>query len=336
LAVTNFTRGTSLAAKFIAQERVKWFLTARLGSLQAPSFTDLVRMYIAAARKVQKAFRRILMIRQAHVEALMAHFNASHLIKKEMAKLFEVANDDKKKSFSEEAAAVKGPKSQRKGEKRGKEEGKKEPKPPAKPVKPSPPTPSAPYSRRRRHAVILADPAALVPDLAAEWVKDFKPGEEVIPLYIRLYVIKKHVREMHLSYKQRYAAWQRRKQDLEMEIELKKMALGDAEKLKEIERIPMKVEANRMRDLYDQTYNRYMKGGFKELVHSVRRQMKKVLAGWRKVVMYQIFQGEADVTEQAFFSVNLDQERHVILNTGSTPLRGSVAVPPPRVMSATR
>ena len=86
-----------------------------------------------------------------------------------------------------------------------------------------------------------------------------------------------------------------------MEIELNKMALGDANKLKEIDHIPMRVETSRVRDLcpgrkpgdlslnswqlaglhllavrYDETYTLYKNGGFKSLMHSVKRQLKKV------------------------------------------------------------
>ena len=91
-----------------------------------------------------------------------------------------------------------------------------------------------------------------------------------------------------------------------MEIELNKMSLGDAHKLKEIEHIPMKVEVSRVRDLrlccprcklcklkswgmclqlipprYDETYTLYKSGGFKGLIHSVKRQLKKAACSMR-------------------------------------------------------
>ncbi|CAJ1338722.1 unnamed protein product, partial [Effrenium voratum] len=120
-------------------------------------------------------------------------------------------------------------------------------------------------------------------------------GKEVIPHYIRSYVVQKHVREMHQSYCQRYADWQRRKQELAVDIDLNKMTgVGDTDKLREIEVVPMKVEVSRIRDLYDETYNTYIKNGFKSLTHSVRRQWRKVLHGWRRVAMWGLFHDEQD------------------------------------------
>ena len=56
-------------------------------------------------------------------------------------------------------------------------------------------------------------------------------------------------KEMHSSYSKRYSDWQRRKQELEMDIDLSRMSLLDKDKVAEIGPVPTKVEVSRMRDL---------------------------------------------------------------------------------------
>jgi len=63
-------------------------------------------------------------------------------------------------------------------------------------------------------------------------------------------ISKSRAEEMHASYLKRYTDWQRRKQELEMDLDLSKMSFFDSDKVIEIERVPVKVEVSGIRDLY--------------------------------------------------------------------------------------
>ena len=99
----------------------------------------------------------------------MAHFNAEHLVKKEMAKLFEAACQQGKLRVLEEPRPIKPPpraQGRKPGDRRA--EAKAPPKLP-----PKPPHSAVPFKARRRQAIIMESPPDLVPNQSApEWVKD--------------------------------------------------------------------------------------------------------------------------------------------------------------------
>ena len=203
LAVTAFARHIFLPAKFIAHDRradfscryfcfrvffrptsslllqfrIQWFLNVHIGSRQEPSFADLVRKYTAAVRRVQRAFRRILRMRQAYLEALMAHFSADHLVKAELSRLWSAHASVPSTPAVRELEEVPKPKAANKS-KRDSNKRDKGPKGlPSKGLPVAPPPPSgglAPKSfrSRRRNAIQITDPLKLIPDAAPAWVKD--------------------------------------------------------------------------------------------------------------------------------------------------------------------
>lgn len=325
LAVTAFVRTIGIPAKFIANERMHWFLNIHTGSRDEPSFADLVKRYMAAVRRVQRAFRRILRIRQAHVEAVLAHFRGDHLVRPELAKLWQ-------QQAAQAAQAALQPPRRESVPERPKAKAKRDKKSTAKALAKPPPAPSTHSFRgRRRNAIQVSEPIKLIPDNAPGWVKDFQQGEEVIPHYVRSYVITKFVQEMHASYLKRYTDWQRRKQELEMDLDLSKMSFFDSDKVIEIERVPVKVEVSGIRDLYDQTYTQYKKGDFRTLIHSVRRQWKKAFSGWRRVVMWGALPDQDFATTRGVLSWT--RESNAGLGLYSAPVKSFLASPRPSVMA---
>lgn len=143
-----------------------WFLNIHTGSRDEPSFADLVKRYMAAVRRVQRAFRRILRIRQAHVEAVLAHFRGDHLVRPELAKLWQ------QQAAQAAQAALQAPRRESVPE-RPKAKAKRDKKSTAKALAKPPPAPSTHSFRgRRRNAIQVSEPIKLIPDNAPGWVKD--------------------------------------------------------------------------------------------------------------------------------------------------------------------
>eukprot|EP00930_Biecheleria_cincta_P019725 TRINITY_DN1498_c0_g1_i1.p1 TRINITY_DN1498_c0_g1~~TRINITY_DN1498_c0_g1_i1.p1 ORF type:complete len:879 (+),score=190.50 TRINITY_DN1498_c0_g1_i1:60-2639(+) len=273
LAVVVFARSLQPPKKAMAQERLNWFLPKFLTHKSKPSLTDLIKRFTNAVRHLD--------LLQVTAELLKADAGSKDL---EQA---AAQPKGKAKAKAKAAALPPSPPSSpvngsKKGAKGGKANaakvsGQKEKEKEAEKAEEKEKPPN--QGPRKRNAIrqIESLPIAGAPD----WVKAYTGEEELLPYFIRKQVIRRHVFWMHSTYRSRMAAYEKSKDELSAEIDLKKLGLGDTEeKLKAIENIPKIIEIARMPDLYQQTYNRYINDGFRELIHSRQRLLKKVFKPW--------------------------------------------------------
>jgi len=333
LAVIAMARQMRPNVNTMAQDRLQWFLNLHLHSRAEPSVSATIKRYMNAVRKVQRAFRRGLMIRAAQTEALMNHFSQENLVKHELAILMEDTRlSPEAKATIRKSLHSDGSIAPAKTKSPGKASEVPKPGKAAKKVE----KPKAESKPEKRRGAVVMDFNAVIPDYAPAWVLSYQ-GEEILPLYLRKHVIRLHVGQMHGSYRRRIAEWEKKKQELALDIELSKMQLGEkSAQLKEIEFVPQVVEVRRIRGLFHETYNCWMNGGFKEMRHNRRRQESWIFELWKRT--HRGLAEEADVTQQAFFS---SQELSKELSTDEMPEQLSMhslgpAEPPGKKGATTR
>jgi len=277
-----------------------------MGADDLPDITQTLKRYITRVRRVQRAVRKYFRIQQARVVALMSHFYAAEFIS-------EV--EKTKKSIKERAHKSKTTK---KGSTQKYSHGSREhhqgeihsPKQLGAASRVMSQTDKKQPARREsvkgnRPSIIAGDGkrATFVASLVAHhehhhdhhhrhhqhhhhqeaghtFVQDFK-GEELLPDYIRLHVLQWHVRLMQHSLPKRLAAWRKHLKETQMEQDLSYMGFGDKSAWS-VPR-PRALELDRLKELYAESYDKWLRGGFRHVVHSRKRLLGNFFSIWRRM-----------------------------------------------------
>lgn len=134
---------------------------------------------------------------------------------------------------------------------------------------------AAAIARRGSKEEVSAEPA---------FIRDFK-GVEHLPFFVREEVLLKHVTEMQRTFAHRVSQWEKKKEERQMAEDLagvfyaegdEKPAAGAASHR------PTVIELHRLRRLYADTYDAWVRGDFDHRIHYFRRVQKNVFGRWKR------------------------------------------------------
>lgn len=112
-------------------------------------------------------------------------------------------------------------------------------------------------------------------------------GEELLPIYVRIHVLRKHVFEMQFSLFDRLEQWRRKVEALQLEEDVHDvLGCTDDGPLSKLGHRPRAVEPARLKDLYSQTYDAYVQGEFRHVYHDYRRVICKMFSAWSRLHRY--------------------------------------------------
>jgi hypothetical protein len=311
-----FTRHSRIGIHNMAQAPLRWFMRSYAQKFQEPDMLSLLKLFLGRVKLVQRAFRKLLIIRQARVEALMCHFLAADFVAEDAKQGivpehdFEEQEDKCMRNQKSHGATLHVPdmKSRAKAQPvvrrlslGGARSEVSEDDPQAKSTrrvsskestrrlssKESPrdelrkPTrrESTRRTSRDRKAFAESESTSRVP----AYVRDYR-GVELLPDFLRLKVLREHVYEMQYSFASRMRAFEKRKKDRQIAQDLHDMGF-EAEGYYEEQR-PRPIELRRLKKLYSNTYDRYLHGDFKSLIHLRDRMMEKYFRAWRRIMLH--------------------------------------------------
>merc|ERR1712232_1429087 len=110
-------------------------------------------------------------------------------------------------------------------------------------------------------------------------------GEELLPRVVRHAVLLEHVKEMQRSYTKRLEEWAHQLREFDIEWAATHVSMQPSmEFLEEQPERPQVIEVGHMKDLYARTYDLYLEGHFRSLMHRQAVQQKVVFKGCKRVV----------------------------------------------------
>lgn len=241
-----------------SQLRIKSFLQQSLEFKQNRSMPDVVRHFIAKVTRIQRAVRRIRRIREAYASALLMHFTAANMVSKVLSTMIKdiLTNHDPK--LLEGKADLESERMQ--------------------------PIVSAKLGRcnslkpfKRRGAILLGE---VHYHNEPNFVKAYN-GRELLPAFIRSFVIRQHVQEMQSTFKSRCEDWSNRKQEFDVELEVLRMGLQESNsQLDGLKRGPQLVELSRLRALYEDTYDAWTNNEFRHIEFWRKTRLRQALSSW--------------------------------------------------------
>merc|ERR1712039_29161 len=86
------------------------------------------------------------------------------------------------------------------------------------------------------------------------------------------------------SWPDRMRQWKKRKKQLEIEADVQSMGLGGKNaELEALRQKPRSLELGRIKDLYAETYDAYLRGDYKSYIHRRRRTMAAIFEQWSRM-----------------------------------------------------
>lgn len=117
-------------------------------------------------------------------------------------------------------------------------------------------------------------------DSRRSFVRDFR-GLELLPYFLRVHVVRQHVVEMHQTFYERKRKWRQKRASMQVEDEIEHMGLGwKSADLDVVREHPKPIELTRMGALYAETYEGYLRGDFRYLIHSRKQLLGKAWRTW--------------------------------------------------------
>lgn len=290
-ALQAFCRHARVAVVSVAQPRVAWLLRTHGLSMESPSTCSVIKEFVSHIKRAQRAYRRNVRVRRARVEALTPRFTAAAALA-----AWEAA--EAASGLGAPAAGPgPGPRSTRDGS------GAR------------PPLWDSAHAaragsgtglggaapRRGRGAVEEPEPRAAAaaprasgsaraaPQGAPAFVRELRASrgqepEEPLPGWLRRQVLQRHVLEMQRAYPERLRRFLDLKRELQVEQELQRMGLGQpSARLAALRKPPRAVELARLPALYTETYDAFLRGGFKEEQHLRKCILGKLLRLWSRI-----------------------------------------------------
>jgi len=262
MAMFAYVRHCRHGVAAVAEAPVQWFLESLVHrTVENVDMLTLIKRFVRRVTVVQRAFRRLSLMRSARADAMLRFFLASELI--DEAEMPLSVRPDLQSEATQ--AQTHDTKQRRKTFQKRSSTGRSESK------------------RLENVEKGLRDSADCSGQPA--YIRDYK-GEELLPLAVRKYVLYQHVTEMQQTLSSRQHKWNQERIENQIEEDLHRMGLTNEEHPRLMEQRPHVFELNRLRPLYAETYNAYIRGDFRSLLHDLRRRMRKTFAAWRRVVQH--------------------------------------------------
>eukprot|EP00927_Polykrikos_kofoidii_P026172 TRINITY_DN23354_c0_g1_i1.p1 TRINITY_DN23354_c0_g1~~TRINITY_DN23354_c0_g1_i1.p1 ORF type:complete len:857 (+),score=98.09 TRINITY_DN23354_c0_g1_i1:48-2618(+) len=260
LAATSHARHVQASIREVSRRRLVWFFQSVIGSVEDMSLAMGMQRFMTRVRLLQRFWRRCKRIRLARVEALLPHFTVDSLY----SKLSCICEDRPKNSVAVTTVARRTTVARTRprlltGDKDDKRKSR------------------ANFGRRTNTCELT------VPGTASLILADFD-GEELLPRWLRVHVLYKHVRIMNVKFAVQLRKWNAIKSASYIEEDLVKMGMGDSAQLKiSVERRPTPLDISRLPNLYIDTYKSWHQNNFKHLVHNRNRVLRKTLLVWSRL-----------------------------------------------------
>lgn len=358
MALPASTRHLRPAAYAVITPRIKWFLHVHALSKELPDVSGMVKRFLGRVRLVQRNFRRLRLSQAARTEALMNRFHAAEFIDMPVEAHHESFHPSrtfpksKHRQSPDKGLDRKTPRKTQAAEHiaatpRGPRRGSNVTAPPTPQMHATQPRQSTgvphtpqmhptPSSRMRKLGKRLSigdiDPllsnesgdhrrrSVTLADGEHAFIRDYK-GEELLPYFVRFKAVKNHVREMQRNLYERVQEWEKRrnKKENQMAAALQAWGFGDSTDLEQkVGPRPRPVELHRLKDLYASTYEAWIHGEYRSVVHYRRKILSTFWVIWIKIVKGERFGSKQGSSSSIFDMTPMGRESSRKYSIGMT------------------